>query len=407
MYKIKYKLNLLPQVGIHAIVVDEDGQKKQCFVNEGISIMDMCINYEDIDIYLSRAVQQVIHFKWNKFAKKFHMIGCCSHIFYMLVLVVYTNLVYINNRGVDLDAIAKIKKQGGQVPESSQSNSYSILLAIGTFYPTIYDLNQMYRLGLRDYFSDAWNYIDLLQLISSITQVIIHSLWDPMIVPCKFTMMVVMFLGIFKLFFFLRIFDALSPIVTMLGQVVNDLTPFMGFYFILIIMFSMQLSILGLGNLDVKGKFRDAFHKKKYTHQDSDYIGEEYRWIGLFWGNFFQVFRASMGDYMIISQSLYLNTQTENIAFWIIFFFILLTNNIIFLNFVIAEASNSYSIVNEKLVQYILKEKSKLIDEAEDLVISMQANTCNNTARPRGSLCADHTQLQLYPKYIVIREVAQ
>ena len=65
---------------------------------------------------------------------------------------------------------------------------------------------------------------------------------------------------------------------------------------------------------------------------------------------------------------------------------ILVLTNIIFLNFVIAEAGNSYSKVQEKLVQYILIEKSKLIDEAESMI-------------PKG-----FRDPIWYPKYIVVRK---
>ena len=50
------------------------------------------------------------------------------------------------------------------------------------------------------------------------------------------------------------------------------------------------------------------------------------------------------------------------------FFLILAVTNIIFLNFVIAEAGNSYSIVNDQLTQFVLREKANMIDEAESMI---------------------------------------
>jgi hypothetical protein len=97
------------------------------------------------------------------------------------------------------------------------------------------------------------------------------------------------------------------------------------------------------------------------------------------------VFRASMGDFSIIASSLYLE-QYWNRIFWVIFFLILFSTNIIFLNFVIAEASNSYNEISEKLDQYNLMEKSKLIDEAEHMLPVKYRNPL------------------WYPKYIVVRE---
>ena len=58
----------------------------------------------------------------------------------------------------------------------------------------------------------------------------------------------------------------------------------------------------------------------------------------------------------------------ENIIFWLTFFMIMIFTNIIFLNFVIAEAGNSYGKINEALSEYNLKESSVLIDEAESMI---------------------------------------
>ena len=79
-----------------------------------------------------------------------------------------------------------------------------------------------------------------------------------------------------------------------------------------------------------------------------DYPGNEFKQIGLFFGNIMTVFRVAMGDYFFISQSTVLDGN-DNIQFWVIFFLILIMNNIIFLNFVIAEAGNSYNKVNDHI----------------------------------------------------------
>jgi len=68
-------------------------------------------------------------------------------------------------------------------------------------------------------------------------------------------MMIILFLGLIKTFFFLRIFDALSPIVTMLTNVIYDLRIFLLFYGILIFLFSLMIGILGIGNIDIPGGF--------------------------------------------------------------------------------------------------------------------------------------------------------
>lgn len=91
-----------------------------------------------------------------------------------------------------------------------------------------------------------------------------------------------------------------------------------------------------------------------------------------------------MGDFSLINGSIYLS-DGENLVFWVIFFLILVMTNIIFLNFVIAEAANSYTEVSEQLEQFILREKAALIDEAELMIPHcLRKDTW-------------------YPKYIVVR----
>ena len=77
------------------------------------------------------------------------------HLFYIFTLVLYINIVYIHNSGT---------------PQDQQT--YSILLAFGILYPAMYDWTQMFRGGLENYFSDFWNYTDLLYIWSSIGNVI-------------------------------------------------------------------------------------------------------------------------------------------------------------------------------------------------------------------------------------------
>jgi len=59
--------------------------------------------------------------------------------------------------------------------------------------------------------------------------------------------------------------------------------------------------------------------------------------------------------------------QAENYVYWIMWVLIILITCIIFLNFIIAEASASYEKVSEFLELYILAEKAALIQVAEEM----------------------------------------
>ena len=117
-------------------------------------------------------------------------------------------------------------------------------------------------------------------------------------------------LAITRTFGFLRIYEDLSPIVTMLKNVVYDLRVFLLFYSLLVFGFSMPFCILGLGNFKVPGGFKDAFAPEiswdemvKYDSLDEiieegeEYPGMEYKHIGLFVGSIVSTLRLSMGDF--------------------------------------------------------------------------------------------------------------
>lgn len=88
----------------------------------------------------------------------------------------------------------------------------------------------------------------------------------------KILMTVIIILALNKTFFFLRIFESLSPIVTMLTNVIYDLRIFLLFYTILVVLFSLLLGVLGVGNVKVPGEFKDI-----YEFETEEYPGVEYK----------------------------------------------------------------------------------------------------------------------------------
>ena len=57
----------------------------------------------------------------------------------------------------------------------------------------------------------------------------------------------------------LKIFGVLTPIVVMLKNVIYDLRVFLFFFFFLTFMFSLMTCVMGLGNLNIEGPFRDKY----------------------------------------------------------------------------------------------------------------------------------------------------
>ena len=133
----------------------------------------------------------------------------------------------------------------------------------------------------------------------------------------------------------------------MIISVVKDLQVFMIFFSILIFMFSMVFDIFNRNNT------------------------AEYLQLNHFVRNILTTLRLSLGDfgsefYLIQNDpSIY---QSEHILFWIVWVIMVLFSSLIFLNFIIAEVSNSYEKVKENIDALIYKERAALINEAEDIL---------------------------------------
>lgn len=87
--------------------------------------------------------------------------------------------------------------------------------------------------------------------------------------------------------------------------------------------------------------------------------------IGIFLGNIFAVLRMSLGDFDF-DASEHLSVG-ENILYWITVFLIIMMTCIVFLNFIIAEVSNSYQNIKTRITAFVNKEKASLIYEAENM----------------------------------------
>jgi len=176
-------------------------------------------------------------------------------------------------------------------------------------------------------------------------------------------MIAIVLMVLLKTFFFLRIFESFTPLVVMLTKVVADLKIFLFFYTLLLIFFGNAYAILGVANANRPGKFKERFGETinegiaKLTDPDDleEYLGTpaaEYHNVGLYFGEIMYTFRTSIGDYAILDGSPYLD-KYENWTFWFMWFLTVFITSIVFLNFIIAEASASYSRVMESLIAVI------------------------------------------------------
>lgn len=97
-----------------------------------------------------------------------------------------------------------------------------------------------------------------------------------------------------------------------------------------------------------------------------DVSAKDYYAIGLHFGQSLWTFRMSVGDNSMIEAAKKLDGP-ENQLFWILWIIGVVITMVVFLNFIVAEASGSYAKVTETLDQVIWQEKCALIMECEEM----------------------------------------
>lgn len=169
-------------------------------------------------------------------------------------------------------------------------------------------------------------------------------------VICKLLMWIIVIFQIVKTFFFLRIFPTLTPIIVMLKNVVYDLRIFLFFYILLLTGLSQLLAVLGVGNnykkaVEIGTRIVDGVQEQYEITLDTKVDttkGTIYNGVGLHIGEWIWTIRMSLGDFSAIKSSTSLQAA-ENWMFWFSWGLIVIVTCVIFLNFIVAEASASYT----------------------------------------------------------------
>jgi hypothetical protein len=61
--------------------------------------MGLLTKTDEFDIFETEAIQNLVEFKWQNYGRKLHYIGYIFHSIYMLTIMMYNYLVYVNNKG--------------------------------------------------------------------------------------------------------------------------------------------------------------------------------------------------------------------------------------------------------------------------------------------------------------------
>jgi hypothetical protein len=93
---------MLPSIGVYMDrqvdpykKIGEEGHTTVKLMNEEKNILALCAGSDEIIMFKSEPLQDLIKFKWDSYGQNFHLFGCLIHIIYIIILFVYTDMVYV------------------------------------------------------------------------------------------------------------------------------------------------------------------------------------------------------------------------------------------------------------------------------------------------------------------------
>ena len=117
IYKISYSLNLLPLLCEH-IAMNEDGSTE--LVSPQHEFLTACGQSDELQLFETTSMRELIQFKWDSFSKKFQLFGFMMHLFFLVTQDFFISEIYIKGH-------------------EDHKNKISIILAASLFYPLMYD----------------------------------------------------------------------------------------------------------------------------------------------------------------------------------------------------------------------------------------------------------------------------
>ena len=188
-------------------------------------------------------------------------------------------------------------------------------------------------------------YMDLFFILACLFTILLQLDQDPQEILPKVVMIVQVALAMIKTMRSLKIINIYSPLITMVTKVIWGLRFFLFLFFSNVVIFTQLIKILEI-----------------------DLPEKPYRHIGWQIGYTNEGFLLSMRKKTVIGSFKHDVEEADlakTITFWIVWIIIIFTQAIIFLKFIKAEAKAIYKSVKKRLRETVMKDKCKMISEAE------------------------------------------
>ena len=148
----------------------------------------MFADSEELDLFKTDTVKSMLEFKWDSYALFHHKFNFLMHCSYILLMMFYTYFIYM-------------------IPcNEATHRGLTIALGVSMLYPLTYCLIQVYIDGVKEYFSDTSNYLNILYNLLNITNIVLQFTHGPRYVLTLMVLTVIIIVFVAKTFLFMRIF---------------------------------------------------------------------------------------------------------------------------------------------------------------------------------------------------------
>jgi hypothetical protein len=135
---------------------DSNGVLQETMVNKKFDVLDLLKESAEYDIFKTKAVLDLIKYKWGCYGFNFHLIGFFNHMLLLTLLIVYDIKVYLNDGLYGYIDNPQMPRGKERVRLDPHGNDFAFILLIGIAYQFIYVTFQIMRIGIVKLVTEPW-----------------------------------------------------------------------------------------------------------------------------------------------------------------------------------------------------------------------------------------------------------
>lgn len=156
-------------------------------------------------MFKTKAVKDLIKFKWDSYTFNFHMVGFLNHMVLLILIAVYDVRVYLNDglyewkdKPESENCVINLKeKEDCKIREriDPHGNDFAFILLIGVVYSFVYLMFQMKRIGVwkimcAPHKVDPFIWAEIVYITICILVSLVHQTYDPQDFIAKILMLI-------------------------------------------------------------------------------------------------------------------------------------------------------------------------------------------------------------------------